>query len=117
MNYKSIDWNKIWKNQMLKNCKTNGYKDCALFWEKESAAQYWKMVQETQRERIENTIKGISFNSRSRVLDIGSGPGVLAIPIAKKVMGSARANPPSFSNDVVPPRSSMAALPIKRQVL
>ncbi|MGA1839199.1 MAG: class I SAM-dependent methyltransferase [bacterium] len=85
MNYKSIDWNRIWKDQMLKNQKTNGYKDCALFWEKESAAQYWKMVQKTQRERIEKTIRGISFDSSSRVLDIGSGPGVLAIPIAKKV--------------------------------
>jgi len=86
MNYKSIDWNKIWKEQMLKNRKANGYKDCALFWEKESAAHYWKMVQETQRERIKKTIKGISINSESRVLDIGSGPGVLAIPIARKVL-------------------------------
>lgn len=84
-NYKSIDWNEVWKKQMLRHSKGNGGKDCALFWRKESAAQYWKMVQETQKRRIEKTIKGIALQSKSRVLDIGSGPGVLAIPLAKRV--------------------------------
>ena len=85
LNYKSIDWNEVWKKQMLRHCSTNGGKDCALFWKKESASEYWKMAQETQRERIESTINGITIAPDSRVLDIGSGPGVLAIPLAKRV--------------------------------
>lgn len=39
----------------------------------------------TQQQRIEKTLRELPLSPKSRILDIGSGPGVLAIPLARKV--------------------------------
>lgn len=85
MDHNAIDWNAVWKEQILKNRSFYNGGECLPGWDKESALQYWQMVEETQKERIEETINGIEFNADSRVLDIGSGPGVIAIPLSKRV--------------------------------
>ena len=80
-----IDWNEVWKNQMLKSREVSTARDCANIWEhRESALKFWNMSKENNH-RIEKTIAGTQITPESRVLDIGSGPGTLAIPFAKRV--------------------------------
>ncbi|TRZ66937.1 MAG: class I SAM-dependent methyltransferase [Methanothrix sp.] len=81
----TIDWNKVWKNNVLKNRGPGSVADCANIWnEKENAKHFLRMAQEGD-ERIRMTINGMKTTPESRVLDIGGGPGTLAVPLAKKV--------------------------------
>ena len=79
------DWNEIWKSQMLRSREFDPSQDCAQIWKsRERAKKFWETSHE-DRERINWTIKGTDIRSDSRVLDIGAGPGTLAIPFAQKV--------------------------------
>jgi len=80
-----IDWNEVWIDQMKRSRETNTTRNCANIWEsRKSALKFWNMSKENSH-RIEGTIAGTVITPESRVLDIGSGPGTLAIPFAKKV--------------------------------
>ncbi len=80
-----IDWNDVWKEQYQRRAESNFDADCAGVWNKRDAAmRFWKMSQENGS-RIKMTIEGLPITTESKVLDIGAGPGTLAIPIAKKV--------------------------------
>jgi len=60
-------------------------RECARIWEsRESALKFWNMSKENSH-RVEGTIAGTAITPNSRVLDIGAGPGTLAIPFARKV--------------------------------
>lgn len=86
MSGNTIDWNEVWKQQMTKHIESNGAVDCARFFgEKDIVKQYSKVAQKHQNERIEKTIRGIIVTEKSRVIDIGAGPGVLSLPLAEKV--------------------------------
>jgi predicted RNA methylase len=80
-----IDWNEVWKDQMQRNREVSTFRDCAKIWEsRESALKFWNMAQENSH-RVEKTIAGTEITPESRVLDIGAGPGTLAIPFAQRV--------------------------------
>ncbi len=82
---KDIDWNEVWKSQMHRNRRSCPGRDCSRIWEsRESALQFWNMCQQ-ERKRIDKTIWETDTTPQSRVLDIGAGPGTLAIPFAQKV--------------------------------
>jgi SAM-dependent methyltransferase len=82
---KDIDWNLVWKGQIQRNREQGQGRDCARIWERrESALQFWDMCHR-ERSRIDKTIWETDTTPQSRVLDIGAGPGTLAIPFARKV--------------------------------
>ncbi len=82
---KEIDWNLVWTDLMKRSRDTTPARDCAKIWEsKESAKRFWDMSKENSH-RVEETIAGTQFTPDSRVLDIGAGPGTLAIPFAQRV--------------------------------
>ncbi len=82
---KDIDWNEVWKAQMKRNKGSSPGRDCARIWEsRESALRFWNMCRQ-ERDRIDKTILGTDTTPQSRLLDIGAGPGTLAIPFAQKV--------------------------------
>ncbi|MFB3764494.1 MAG: class I SAM-dependent methyltransferase [Methanotrichaceae archaeon] len=82
---KDIDWNEVWKAQMLSSRESSSGRDCAHIWEsRESAERFWRMSEEN-RDRVDKTIWDMDITPESLVLDIGAGPGTLAIPFAKKV--------------------------------
>jgi ubiquinone/menaquinone biosynthesis C-methylase UbiE len=81
-----IDWNRIWNHHIQRYRRTNDGRDCADQWKsRESALTYWEMACQTQQKRIEKTLSELPLFPGCRVLDIGSGPGVLAIPLASRV--------------------------------
>jgi SAM-dependent methyltransferase len=62
----------------------NSAKECC--WKHRwGARHYWKLAHEGEGDRIGKMIDSLSITPESRVLDIGAGPGVLAIPLAKRV--------------------------------
>jgi len=80
-----MNWNDVWKDQMRRSREASTARDCARIWEsRESALKFWNTSQEN-RGRVEETIAGTEITPESRVLDIGAGPGTLAIPFAKRV--------------------------------
>lgn len=85
MDAENIDWNEVWKKRMESRNRACLNSNCGSIWQKkESARRFWEMSQ-NNRDRIEKTILGMALTPDSRVLDIGAGPGSLAIPIAEKV--------------------------------
>lgn len=81
-----IDWNEIWKEQQREHHRTNRENNDASFWDaKDAARRFYAMAQENNGERIRKTLNELPLLPESRVLDIGAGPGAIAIPIAKQV--------------------------------
>ncbi|MCF8036772.1 MAG: class I SAM-dependent methyltransferase [Desulfobacteraceae bacterium] len=84
----AVDWNQCWSRRMLHYREIHGGHECFEKWQsRKSALEYWKMAMETQQERIAKTLEDLSLVPGFRVLDIGSGPGVITIPMARKVAG------------------------------
>lgn len=82
----NIDWGDVWKEQMRLYNEVEGTLEKVDIWEsKENARRYWEMSQNKGAERIEQTLNELDLKPDSRVLDIGSGPGALAIPISDRV--------------------------------
>ncbi len=81
---KDIDWNEVWKSRTKENRMSSPGRDCARIWEsRESALRFWNMCRQ-ERSRIDKTVWETDITATSRVLDIGAGPGTLAIPFAEK---------------------------------
>ena len=85
MDYKEIDWSTVWIEQMEKHLISGNKKKASIWEDKESAKRFWEMSQKDDQKRARETVKGLQITPQSRVLDIGAGPGTLAIPISKKV--------------------------------
>lgn len=101
MNYNEINWNEAWKHEMDLWHNSSG-KSCKDFWaDKKSAAVYSKKHIEHHQERIDKTIKGLPLTPKSRVLDIGSGPGSLALPMAGIVNSVTTIEPSAGMNAVM----------------
>ncbi len=81
---KDIDWNEIWAKQMERNRESSPGRDCARIWEsRDRALRFWDMCRQ-ERSRIDRAVWEMDLSPQSRVLDIGAGPGTLAIPMAQK---------------------------------
>ena len=78
-----IDWGQVWQTKMAAAVQAMNGSDCARSWDdKNSARNYWKMVLDA-RETIDDMIRGMPVEKGSRILDVGAGPGTLAIPLAE----------------------------------
>jgi len=78
-----MDWSAVWIDQMRRHNEMNGGMDCAAYWDVGAEARnYWKMVEQDGEEFVKVLLDQIEINSTFRVLDIGAGPGTLAIPFS-----------------------------------
>ncbi len=80
------DWNGIWKARQVLHESSKHQDDPSHNWNKrENAERYDSTSRTGYDERIATTINGLDITKESRVLDIGAGPGTLAIPLAPQV--------------------------------
>lgn len=84
MEHEKIDWNDVWKGLMTAQQASDKKGENNLWNKKDNAERFWKRSRENS-ERTRITLEELPLTSESRVLDIGAGPGRLAIPIAEQV--------------------------------
>lgn len=97
----SIDWNRVWEEQTLLWQDFAG-KSCKEFWEDEGSARvYSKKATAHHSERIINTVSGLNLTANTRVLDVGAGPGNLAIPMAETARSVTTVEPSPGMNQVM----------------
>ena len=94
MVYEERDWNKTWKELMQKASWRKRRKDENMteFWNKR-AKRYNESIK--RENRTEQIIAKLDIDSECTVLDIGAGPGTLAIPLAKIVKHVTAVDPSS----------------------
>lgn len=80
------DWNQVWQALQQRYDATPSYHDSVHLWgEKKNAARYDQNSREQYSARVQRTIQDLHPDRTERVLDIGSGPGTLALPLSPLV--------------------------------
>ncbi|OPY54586.1 MAG: 16S rRNA methyltransferase GidB [Methanosaeta sp. PtaU1.Bin112] len=82
---RDVDWNSVWKTLYEKNAECRGRGDCASIWATRDRARAFLAQSQERPERILKDIEGLPLKADSKVLDIGAGPGTLAVPLAARV--------------------------------
>ncbi len=81
-----VDWNEVWKARQVWHDAARIKGDTSHDWDKkENADRYAAGSDGEFQKRIRMTLDGLSVSQTTRVLDIGAGPGTLALPLAAKV--------------------------------
>lgn len=79
-----VDWNEVWRKRLVLNQATTGFKEGADLWsDREQARRYVTRSKTDHAHRVAETLKDLRLSPGDRVLDIGSGPGTLALPLAQ----------------------------------
>ncbi|BBO82335.1 SAM-dependent methyltransferase [Desulfosarcina ovata subsp. sediminis] len=101
MTTEQMDWGEAWKTRMAASVAAMGGSDCARAWNNEASARnYWRMVLDA-REVIDDILKGLPVDKDCRILDVGSGPGTLVVPLAPKVAHITAVEPAGAMADVL----------------
>lgn len=80
------DWNECWKTQQHLQESSKHFEDTSHDWnDPENAKRYAANSRGEYDDRVRTTIAGLALAKNMRVLDIGAGPGTLAIPLAPLV--------------------------------
>lgn len=92
--YDAIDWNEVWKQRMKVNNNLKRSRGCSYFWDSRRKAQeYAASSEEEDCSRVRWVINSLPVAPTSRVLDIGAGPGSIAIPLSSQVAGVTAVEP------------------------
>ncbi|MDR2521594.1 MAG: methyltransferase domain-containing protein [Spirochaetaceae bacterium] len=86
MEVNNIDWNKLWMDAQQKNIDSGHGGECWTMWqEKDAAKNYFSsfIASPSVKKRVAALARMTGRDSR--VLDIGAGPGNIAIPLSRKV--------------------------------
>jgi SAM-dependent methyltransferase len=84
--YGDIDWNEVWKARQERHESSKHFDDPSHNWDREeNAKRYDTSSRSDYDSRVKTTLAGLPLNRSLRVLDIGAGPGTLAIPLAPLV--------------------------------
>ena len=96
-----IDWNEVWR-AMLQRRYSSSARECADMWaDIDGARRYLQAARNNNPEYFEQCIESIPLEKHSRVLDIGSGPGVVTIPMALRAAAVTAVEPASGMADVL----------------
>jgi SAM-dependent methyltransferase len=79
------DWNGVWGTRFRLHLASANFPDnIQRFGDRETARRYDTSNREKFAQRIEDTLADLNPGPESRILDIGAGPGTLAIPLSKR---------------------------------
>ena len=81
-----IDWLEAWRCGQRRHRSSRSYDDGRHLWSRdENARRYDASSRDEYAPRVAETIAGLPLSPGARVLDIGAGPGTLALPLAPRV--------------------------------
>jgi SAM-dependent methyltransferase len=80
----TIDWNRVWKQKMRANYQCRGVRCDEIWPDRASARRYLAASGKRSDGHVAQTLAALPIEAASRVLDIGAGPGVLAVPAARR---------------------------------
>ena len=84
--YGEIDWNEVWKALQKRHGESRKLEDPTHNWDKKANAKRYSECSKGEFDaRIQMTISRLTVTRETRVLDIGAGPGTLALPLARHV--------------------------------
>ncbi|NLV27113.1 MAG: class I SAM-dependent methyltransferase [Methanomicrobiales archaeon] len=82
----AIDWNEAWKKPDKEEGKKAGFISCGRRWNDPARCRRFSdAMKEDDWAGSMSRIHSMDIHPHSRVLDVGAGPGSLAIPLAKTV--------------------------------
>lgn len=84
-NYYGFNWNEIWNEVNGANIRCGAFGECASIWESKDEARGFLDNSFANPERTRFIIDSLPLSPDFRVLDIGSGPGTIAVPVAGRV--------------------------------
>ncbi len=84
MDIHKIDWNEVWKDLYEQNLSTRGKGECASIWESRESAREFLTRSNKNPQRVSQVFADLGATPDSRVLDVGAGPGTLAVPLASR---------------------------------
>jgi ubiquinone/menaquinone biosynthesis C-methylase UbiE len=80
----AVDWNEVWKRRLALNRSTRNFREGADLWgDREQARRYASRSGTRHARRVSEMVQDLRISPGDRVLDIGSGPGTLALPLAR----------------------------------
>ena len=88
----SVDWSELWKKALLTASWRTREKDPVIFFDKK--ARWYNRTVMKRTDNVKQNLARLNLDDGCSVLDIGSGPGTLAIPLAK-IVGKVTAIDPS----------------------
>lgn len=78
------DWNEVWRRRLALNRSTPAFREGVELWsDRERARRYATRLASDHARRVAETLSDLDVAPGDRVLDIGSGPGTLALPLAR----------------------------------
>lgn len=78
-----MDWNELWKEAMLNSSWRKRRSNLIEMWDRR--AKLYNEAVARQTDYTKRTIARLDIDPECTILDIGTGPGTLAIPLAKIV--------------------------------
>jgi SAM-dependent methyltransferase len=106
----AIDWNEVWKAKKDRARARKGMAPHHRWDEVGQARRYAREADESYQTRVAEEMAILPVTSASRVLDIGSGPGPLTIPLAKKAAHVTAVEPAAGMAAVLAERMKKAGL-------
>jgi SAM-dependent methyltransferase len=105
------DWNEVWKERQRLHESIRIPNDPSHDWSrKENAERYDANSRAEYDARIRITLDGLKVDRTSRVLDIGAGPGTLAIPLAPRVKEITAVEPGAGMAAILKSRAAAAGI-------
>ncbi len=79
------DWGAVWRRKKVAQRDLKGFGSAGGFWEdREFVRKFSQSLREGGPSRVEDRIAAMDIRPGDRILDIGAGPGTLAVPLAAK---------------------------------
>jgi SAM-dependent methyltransferase len=83
--YYGLDWDEIWNEVNEANIKCKAFGECAKIWQTKEEARLFLNNSIKNPQRAQFILENLPLSPNLKVLDIGSGPGTIAVPIASHV--------------------------------
>lgn len=83
--FDTIDWINVWKERKLRQLATPHYLNSIDFWsDEENVRRLYLYDKKGRATLVMEQLGGIKIYPGAKVLDIGAGPGTLAVPLARR---------------------------------